>query len=82
MQVPPVPPPVIASPLPQDIASKAVPHTQAVTPLVQNAIQPTAKPEKFNAVNRDKKQKNEGGRKSDDTDEKDKEGEHSVNIRI
>jgi len=82
MQVPPVPPPVVASPLPQDIAAKAVPHAQAAAPLVQNSVQPTAKPEKFNAVNRDKKQKNEKERKSDSADESDGQGEHSVNIRI
>ncbi|MDD3371864.1 MAG: hypothetical protein PHE27_08595 [Alphaproteobacteria bacterium] len=82
MQVPTLPPPVVANTLPQDIASKAVPHTQAVAPLVQNAVEPTPKSEKFNSVRRDKGQKNKRGDDQNMPEEDQKEDDHSVNIRI
>ena len=83
MQVPSIPLPIIANALPQDIAAKAVPHAQAVAPLVQNAVAPTPKSEKFNAVrpNKDKPRKDRG-EKGDQREEDDKEGDHSFNIRI
>jgi hypothetical protein len=85
MQIPSIPPPIIANALPQDVAAKAVPNTQAMAPLVQHAVEPTPKSEKFNEVRRNKdrsgKNRNEGKRPDDD-DEKDKKGDHSVNIRI
>jgi hypothetical protein len=83
MQVPSIPPPIVANTLPQDIAAKAVPHAQAVAPLVQNAVEPTQKSEKFNAVRRSKdKTKNNRGENRDQREEDNKEGDHSVNIRI
>jgi hypothetical protein len=83
MQVPSIPIPVIANALPQDIAAKAVPNTQAMAPLVQNAIDPTHKDEKFNEVRRKKDDsKDKRGDKRGQREEDDKEGDHSVNIRI
>jgi len=56
MDVTSVPPPIIVNnTLPQDIAAKAVPNAQAMVPLVQNAVDPAPKTEKFNAARRDKK---------------------------
>jgi hypothetical protein len=83
MQVPSIPTPIVTNALPQDIAAKAVPHTQAVAPLVKNAIAPTPKSEKFNEIrgNRDKPKGNRGENKNR-REEDDKEGNHSVNIRV
>lgn len=83
MQVPSIPIPIVPNALPQDIAAKAVPNTQAMAPLVQNAVDPTPKSEKFNEVRRKKdepKDRREG--RKDQREEDDKEGDHTVNISI
>ncbi|MFA4995269.1 MAG: hypothetical protein WC521_08220 [Bdellovibrionales bacterium] len=83
MQVPPIPPPLIAAPLPQEAATKAVPNSQAVAPLIQHAVDPTKKTERFNEVRHDKeKPKKDQGKKDEQDKEDDQEGDHAVNIRI
>jgi hypothetical protein len=83
MQIPSIPPPIVTNALPQDIAAKAVPNTQAMAPLVQNAVDPAPKSEKFNEIRRNKeKTKNDRGDKRGQREENDKEGDHSVNISI
>lgn len=83
MQVPTIPPPIITSTLPQEIAARAVPNVQAVTPLAQNAVDPTAKPQKFNDAGRDKQnpeRDDEENRK--EGEDKDGGNDHTLNIRI
>jgi hypothetical protein len=84
MQVPSIPPPIVANTVPQELASKAVPNTQAVAPLVQHAVDPTHKTERFNEVVRREKDKHkkERGKEPDQDKEDDKEGDHAVNISI
>ena len=82
MQIPPIPPPV-GHALPQDVVTKAVPHVQAMAPLIQNAVDPAAKAEKFNETrsNKDKsknRRDNERPRR-EDGEEKDA---HTVNISV
>ncbi|MDD4615935.1 MAG: hypothetical protein PHW76_02305 [Alphaproteobacteria bacterium] len=83
MQIPSIPPPVITNMLPQDIATKAVSSPQAVAPLIQTAITPTPKAEKFLDARRDrssKQSREEKGKLTDDEDEK--KGGHSINMSI
>ncbi len=82
MQVPSIPPPVVANTLPQDIAAKAVPSPQAVTPLVQTAVAPTPKAEKFVDARRDRNPKRNNGENQKRDDEDAKEDNHSVNMSI
>jgi hypothetical protein len=84
MDVTSVPPPIIVNnTLPQDIAAKAVPNAQAMVPLVQNAVDPAPKTEKFNAARRDKNNsRNARDDKETPDEENDKSDDHSVNIRI
>jgi hypothetical protein len=83
MQVPSIPPPLVAYSLPQEIASKAVPHAQAVAPLSQNAVAPTPKAEKFNTVRRNKNDsRNRNQNRDHQPEDKDESGDHSINIRI
>ena len=83
MQIPPIPPPITAHALPQDVTTKAVPNIQAMAPLVQNAVAPTPKAEKFYQT-RDNKNKSRGGRDQggDQSKEKEEGDEHAVNIRV
>ncbi len=83
MQIPPIPPPVTANPLSHDVTTKAVPNIQAMAPLVQNAVAPTPKSEKFNQT-RDNKDKSRGERGDEREQRKDKQekDEHAVNIRV
>jgi len=54
-----------------------------MAPLVQNAVDPAPKSEKFNEIRRNKeKTKNDRGDKRGQREENDKEGDHSVNISI
>jgi hypothetical protein len=83
MQVPSVPPPVVATALPQEIAAKAVPHMQAAAPLLQTAVTPTPKDEKLNSVRRDKNSRHDNHKEKQNMPDDDGEkSEHSVNIRI
>lgn len=83
MQVPSVPPPLITNTLPQDVATKAAPNAQAIAPIVQRAVDPTPKTEKFNDLTRNRdKSKRDRGQEREERGENDKESDHSVNIRI
>jgi len=84
MQVPSIPPPIVANTVPQELAAKAVPTTQAVAPIVQNAVDPSHKTERFNeAVRREKdKQRKNRGNQPDEDKEDDKKDDHAVNISI
>ncbi len=85
MQIPSIPPPIVANTLPQDVAIKAVPVMQAMAPLVQNPVIPSSKSEKFNDKGNSKNQDRHAKDKSDDN-----EGNHgdcdergnNLNIRI
>ena len=89
MQILSVPPPIITNALHQDAAAKAVPHVQAAAPLIQNAVAPPPKSEKFNQT-RSGKDRDKGGDpdedrpESDDKDDNKKEGENgnTINIRV
>ena len=80
MQVPTIPPPIIASALPQDVVTKAVPNVQAMAPLVQNAVDPTPKAEKSTSYKEKEKGRNPRRDQSDDK-ERPKDG-HAVNISV
>ena len=83
MQIPSIPPPIVSNALPQDVVSKAVPNIQAMAPLVQNAVAPTPKAEKFNRTRDDNdRSKGRRGDHRDDAEEADKEGGHAVNIEV
>jgi hypothetical protein len=91
MQIPSIPPPILTSNIQQDVVAKAVPNIQAAPPLLQRAIDPPPKSEKFNQTrsNRDRSQGGDSDpddrgpddKGSDDRDGDDKRGS-SVNIRV
>lgn len=83
MQIPSMPPPIVTNALPQDVVAKAVPGMQATAPLIQTAVSPTPKSEKFNQTRRNKdrssdESEEEGQRSKEEGDK----GEHSVNISV
>ena len=82
MQIPSIPPPIVTNTLPQDIVAKAVPNMQAAPPLVQRAVDPAPKSEKFNQT-RSNKDRSKGGDHgpSEDGAKEDKSNEH-VNIKV
>jgi hypothetical protein len=54
-----------------------------MAPLLQSAVAPTPKSEKFNQTRGDKeKSRNNRGEDKEDREEGRKEGEHSVNFRV
>jgi hypothetical protein len=83
MQIPSIPPPIVTNTLPQDIVAKAVPNMQAAPPLVQRAIDPSPKSEKFNQT-RSNRDRSKGGDHSpgEDDDPKDDKPEDHVNIKV
>ena len=81
MQIPSIPPPVITNALPQDVVAKAVPNAQAMAPLVQNAVAPPPKSEKFNQSRSNKDRNKDGDNLESDKDKQGKDGS-SVNIRV
>jgi len=81
VQIPSIPPPVITNALPQDVVAKAVPNAQAMAPLVQNAVAPPPKSEKFNQSRSNKDRNKDGDNLESDKDKQGKDGS-SVNIRV
>jgi hypothetical protein len=82
MQIPSIPPPIVTNTLAQDVVAKAVPNVQAAPPLMQRAIDPSPKSEKFNQTRSNKDRAKGGGRNnSEGGDGEDKRG-GSVNIRV
>ncbi len=82
MQVPSVPPPIVTSALPQDVAAKAVPTAQAVAPLVSTAVDPSHKDEIFKQVERDKNKPKDKRKDKKDSSPDDDRDNHAVNISI
>ena len=81
MQIPSIPPPIVTNSLPQDVTAKAVPNIQAMAPLVQNAVAPTPKSEKFNQ-SRSNKDKAKSSDKNNHKGNKEDDRGSSVNIRV
>ena len=82
MQIPSIPAPIVTNILPQDVVNKAVPNVQAAPPLLQNAVDPSRKSEKFNQTRSNKDRAKGGGRAPQgDTGGGDDRG-GSVNIKV
>lgn len=86
MQIPSIPPPIITTPLAQDMAAKAIPNLQATQPLVQNAVKEPPKGEKSSGSDG---KKNSAGYKNPGqttdpvkSDHPDGEDPHSLNISV
>ena len=81
MQIPSVPPALI-NPLPQDVAAKAVPALSAAPALIQRAIDPAPKSEKFNQT-RNNRDRAKGGDHPDSNGKGKKDGRGgSVNLKV
>jgi hypothetical protein len=85
MQIASIPPPILTASLPQEVANKAVPNVQAVAPLLQSAVNPTAKTDKFRQTrNNQERSKGRGYNRDHPASEEkkdDKDG-HSVNFSV
>ncbi len=85
MQIPSVPPPIVANTLPQDVAVKAVPVMQAMAALVQNPVIPSSKSEKFsdkgNSKNQDRHNQSKPSEEEGNHGDSDERG-NNLNIRI
>ena len=83
MQIPSIPPPIMNAPMTQEVVVRTAATVQAAPPIIERAIDPSPKSEKFNQTGRGRDGSNRQRRDEGEPDKKDpNERGQSINLHV